>query len=197
MVTKDPRFDAYIAKAAPFAQPILKHLRALVHEACPEVEEGTKWHMLFFSHRGPLCMMAAFKQHCAFGFWKGKLLFGAGAKGGAAHGQFGRLAAVSDLPPRAELKALLKQAIALNEQGVKVERGPKSTKPPAAPADLKAALKKNARAAKAWAAFSPSCQREYVDWIVEAKKDETRSRRLETAVAWIAEGKQRNWKYQK
>jgi uncharacterized protein YdeI (YjbR/CyaY-like superfamily) len=197
MGTRDPRFDAYIAKAAPFAQPILKHLRALVHQACPEIEEELKWRMPFFTHRGPVCMMAAFKRHCVFGFWKWKLLpIDAASKSHMQH--FGRLTAISDLPPRAKLVSLVEQAVALNEQGVKgPKRATKAAKAPAAPADLKAALKKNARAAKAWAAFSPSCQREYVAWITEAKKAETRSRRLETAIGWIAEGKQRNWKYQK
>jgi uncharacterized protein YdeI (YjbR/CyaY-like superfamily) len=192
----DPRVDAYIAKAAPFAQPILKHLREIVHGACPDVEETIKWSMPFFDYRGSLCHFAAFKQHCAFGFWKGKLLFGGDPLSEDAMGQFGRITSLGDLPPKKVLTAYVKQAAKLNEAGAKVAK-PKAAPraAPKAPDDLLAALKKNRKALATYEAFSASSKREYVEWITEAKREETRAKRLADAVAWMAEGKQRNWKY--
>lgn len=199
MPTTDPRVDAYIADAAPFARPILVHLRTLVHAACPEVEETIKWGMPFFVYRGALCHMAAFKRHCAFGFWKGRQIVGADAPE-SAMGQFGRIGKASDLPPKKTIVAYLKQAIALNEAGVPAAtRARKAPKPEAeVPAELAAAFasKKHAKARKAFEAFSPSHRREYVEWIVEAKRDETRARRVATTLEWLAEGKPRNWKYE-
>jgi uncharacterized protein YdeI (YjbR/CyaY-like superfamily) len=196
MGKRDTRVDAYIAKAAPFAQPILKHLREIVHGACPDVEETIKWSMPFFDYRGALCHFAAFKQHCAFGFWKGKLLFGGDPLSEDAMGQFGRIASLADLPPKKVLTAYVKQAAKLNESGVKLAKPKAAPKAlPKAPDDLLAALKKNKKALATYEAFSPSSQREYVDWITGAKREETRAKRLADAVAWMAEGKQRNWKY--
>lgn len=194
----DPRVDAYIAKAQPFAQPILTRLRALVHEVCPEAEETIKWGMPFFLYRGMFCHMAAFKRHCAFGFWKWKQAVGEdGAEG--AMGEFGRIETLADLPPKKVLIGYLKKAMALNEANVPAATRGRSAaaKPPAAvPDDLAAALKKNAKARKAFEAFSPSHQREYIEWIVEAKRAETRAKRLATTLEWLAEGKTHNWKYQ-
>jgi uncharacterized protein YdeI (YjbR/CyaY-like superfamily) len=196
MGKRDPRVDAYIAKSAPFAQPILKHLREIVHGACPDVEETIKWSMPFFDYRGSLCHFAAFKQHCALGFWKGKLLFGGDPLSEDAMGQFGRITSIKDLPPKKVLAAYVKAAAKLNESGVKVAKAKTATKAaPKAPEDLLAALKKNKKALATYEAFSPSCKRESVDWITEAKRAETRAKRLVDAVAWMAEGKQRNWKY--
>jgi uncharacterized protein YdeI (YjbR/CyaY-like superfamily) len=199
MPSREPKIDAYIAKAAPFAQPILKHLREVIHEACPEVEEAVKWSMPFFDHHGPLCALPAFKAHCSLRFWKGDLLF---KEEGALRG-FERLTKLDDLPPKKELVALLKAAARLNEDGVKAEwqekRAAKAkaskAKPVATPKDLVAALKKSAKAQAAWEGFSPSHRREYVEWITEAKRDETRAKRLEQTVAQLAEGKSRHWKY--
>jgi hypothetical protein len=88
--------DAYIARAATFAQPILKHLRATVHNACPEVEEALKWGMPFFVYRGsPLCSMAAFKQHCSFGFWKAALVTGTKRGAREGMGDFGKITALA------------------------------------------------------------------------------------------------------
>ncbi len=78
MASKDPRIDAYIAKSADFAQPILKHLRKVVHAGCPKVEETLKWSMPHFDYKGVMCGMAAFKAHCVFGFWKESLIFDSG-----------------------------------------------------------------------------------------------------------------------
>jgi uncharacterized protein YdeI (YjbR/CyaY-like superfamily) len=199
MANHDPRVDAYIAKSASFARPILEHLRALVHEACPTVDESLKWSMPFFSYKAaPMCMMAAFKQHCSFGFWLSKEVTGGSDEDGM--GQFGKLASLKDLPPDRQLSAYLKKAMALNEAGVKKARPKAAAKPaPALPDDLAALLaqKKHAAARKAWESFPPGAQREYVDWIAEAKTDATRQKRLATTLEWLAEGKRRNWKYEK
>lgn len=195
MSKRDPRVDAYIDEAAEFAQPILKHIRELVHRHCPQAEETLKWRMPTFMHHGMLCGMAAFKQHCAFGFWKHKLVVGV-ERDDTAMGQFGCIKSVKDLPSPKLLAGYIKKAMQLNEEGVTVPRAPAKSRPaPKAPDDLAAALKKNKKAAAVYAAFSPSAQREYVDWISEAKRNETRAKRLATAIEWIAEGKQRNWKY--
>jgi len=193
-VSRDPRIDEYIANAPAFAQPILNHVRERVHRVCPEVEETIKWRMPTFTYRGMLCGMAAFKQHATFGFWKHALVVGEGAQDGAM-GQFGRLQSLADLPSDKLLTGYIKKAMQLNEEGIAAPRR-KSPRPALkTPDDLAAALKKNRKAAATYAAFSPSCQREYVEWILEAKRDETRAKRVATAVEWMSEGKQRNWKY--
>jgi uncharacterized protein YdeI (YjbR/CyaY-like superfamily) len=198
VASTDPRIDAYIAKARPFAQPILKRIRKTVHAACPEVTETIKWGMPAFDYRGPLAGMAAFKEHCALAFWKASLMKTVPQdKRREAMGQFGRFASIADLPPEAALARMVKEAMALNESGVKVPRRAAPKPPPKAPADLLAALKKKAKALAAWRAFPPSHQREYIEWITEAKTAETRARRLDTAVSWIADGKGRNWKYER
>jgi uncharacterized protein YdeI (YjbR/CyaY-like superfamily) len=202
MGTRDPRIDAYIAKQQEFAQPILAHIREVVHAACPDVEETVKWSAPHFDYKGSMmCAMAGFKQHAIFGFWKGKLLAGVSPNrnnGGEAMGNFGKLTSVKDLPNRRELTALIRQAMKLNEEGITVPRPKKAPKPEAkVPPELAAALKKNRKAAAQFEAFPPSHRREYVEWIVEAKRDETKARRVAQAVEWIAEGKGRNWKYQR
>jgi uncharacterized protein YdeI (YjbR/CyaY-like superfamily) len=198
MGIRDERVDAYIAKSAGFARPILEHLREVVHAACPEAEESMKWSFPHFSYRGMLCSMAAFKEHCAFGFWKGSLVLGEdNSSNEPAMGQFGRLKTLEDLPSREILGDLVRKAMELNEAGVKA---PTRSKPRAdreilVPDDLKGALQGNPAARATFEGFSPSNKREYVEWITEAKTSATRNRRLETAVEWMAEGKPRNWKY--
>ncbi len=198
MSDHDPRIDAYIAKSAPFAQPLLEQLRAAVHQACPQVEETLKWGMPSFLHGGGiLCMMAAFKQHVSFGFWKHALVMGEGVERDGM-GSFGKMAAPKDLPPKKELIALIRKAMALNEQGAKAPATRKTASPkplPEVPADLAAALRRDKAAATIFKAFPPGRQREYVEWITEARRDETRQCRLAQAVEWLAEGKPRNWKY--
>lgn len=205
MGTRDPRIDTYIASSADFARPILSHLRELVHAACPDVEETIKWGFPHFMYEGMLCSMAAFKQHCAFNFWKGALVLGAsncanGGSGERAMGQFGRITAVSDLPSKKVLTGYIKEAMRLNAAGV---ASPARSKPKKAkqalrvPEDLAQALSKNRKARTTFETFPPSQKREYIEWITEAKRDETRERRLETAIEWMAEGKTRNWKYVK
>ncbi|HEY8585302.1 MAG TPA: YdeI/OmpD-associated family protein [Rhodanobacter sp.] len=199
MANHDPCIDAYIAKSAVFARPILEHLRSKVHAACPEVEEGIKWGMPFFSYKAaPLCMMAAFKQHCSFGFWLSEEVTGGREEDGM--GEFGKLATLKDLPADKQLTAYLKKAMALNEAGVKRTRSKADAKPaPTLPDDLAALLAKRTHAAarKVWEGFPPGAQREYVAWITDAKTDATRQKRLATTLEWLAEGKKRNWKYEK
>jgi len=198
MGKRDPRVDDYIRKAAPFAQPILTDIRQTVHASCPDVEEAMKWSFPHFLYKGMLCSMAAFKQHAAFGFWKGSLVTGSG-KGPDAMGQFGRITKRSDLPSSKVLAGFVKKAAKLNDAGVKVAREPKRTtaKPVKTPADLAAALKKAPNAKAGFDALSPSHKREYVEWITEARTEDTRARRLAQAIEWMAEGKSRNWKYER
>jgi len=200
MARRDPRIDAYIAKSAGFARPILRHIRSVVHAACPDVEEGIKWSTPHFGYRGGMmCAMAAFKEHCAFGFWKAKLILGPdGNSAEEAMGQFGRLTSVNDLPSKRILTGYIRQAMKLNEEGKVVAKRKSAPKPPVrVPPDLAAALRKNPRAGAAFSGFPPSHRREYVEWITEAKGADTRQRRLATAIEWMAEGKSRNWKYQR
>ena len=196
MGTTDPRIDAYIAKSADFAQPVLAHLRQVVHAACPDAQETIKWGMPHFMHGGKiLANMAAFKAHCALGFWHDVAKTG---KDGEAMGQFGRITTLKDLPPKAQLVKLVKQVAALIDAGEKPARAVKSTPkpPPKAPEDLAVALARNAKARKTFEAFSPTNQREYVEWLEEAKRAETREKRLAQAIEWMTEGKSRHWKYQ-
>ena len=198
MGTKDKRIDAYIGRAGAFAQPILRTLRASVHTACPQVEETIRWGMPFFAWRGLLCHMAAFKQHCAFGFWKGSLVVGRDAAAAReAMGHFGRLTAAEQLPSRARLAALIRRAMALNAAGVKspTRSKPRRTARPTIPPELQTVLRRRRGALAHYRALSPSQQRDYVEWLAEAKQPQTRARRLAQAVAWIGAGKARNWKY--
>jgi uncharacterized protein YdeI (YjbR/CyaY-like superfamily) len=200
----NPKVDAYIATAQPFAQPILTHIRELAHKACPNVDEEIKWSMPFFVLRGVILgHMAAFKQHCAIGFWGPEMhaiLREDGLLSEDGMGSLGKVASVKDLPSDKNLLNYYRQAAGLVASGQRtksIERPKKASKPaPEIPTELAAALKKNKAAAKVFAGFSASCQREYADWITEAKRPETKEKRIAQAVEWIAEGKQRNWKYQ-
>jgi uncharacterized protein YdeI (YjbR/CyaY-like superfamily) len=198
MATKDPRIDAYIEKSAAFAKPILKHLRKVVHAGCPEVVETMKWSMPHFDYKGIMCGMGAFKEHCAFGFWKSDLILGPGTKEKSGMGSFGCIRSIADLPSEKTLIGYVKKAAALNEAGVKVpgRAVPKKREPIPVPDDFAAALKKNAKAQKTFDSFSPSHRREYLEWITEAKREETRKQRMATSLKWLADGKARNWKYQ-
>jgi uncharacterized protein YdeI (YjbR/CyaY-like superfamily) len=204
-MSKDKRIDAYIAKAQPFAQPIMKKLRELIHKANPDVQETIKWGMPSFDYKGPYFSFAAFKQHCAGGFWKYKLLkdpkgyLGDNAmQGGEAMGNMGRMTSIKDLPPDNALIDFFKQAKKLNDEGVKQERPkPKPKKEIPMPKEFAAALSKNKKAKGVYENFSPSQKYEYLQWITEAKTDETKYKRIETTVEWVSEGKPRNWKYMK
>ncbi len=197
MGTKDKRVDAYIAKAQDFAKPILVELRARMHATCPELVETIKWGMPAFEYRGPFAGMASFKAHATFMLWKHSLIVKDDAKAKEAMGCYGRITDVKQLPSKAEFARHMKLAKKLNDEGVKVVRDKTKTKAPIAMhPDLKAALAKHAKAKAGFDGLPPSGQREYVQWIGEAKKDETRAKRLKDAIAWLAEGKSRHWKYQ-
>ena len=196
MGKKDPRIDHYIANAAPFAKPILKQIRKAVHAGCPDVEEDLKWRHAAFMHKGILCGMAAHKQHVTFGFWD--QMVGDNAKGEEAGGQLGRLESVDDLPSEKKLIGMVKDAVARRDAGIKPTRAKTAPKAPIeVPSYFTAALKKNKKAQTTFDAFSPSHRREYLEWITEAKQDATRNRRVAQALEWLAEGKSRNWKYER
>ncbi|MBO9685780.1 YdeI/OmpD-associated family protein [Roseateles chitosanitabidus] len=199
MSSHDPRIDAYIERAAPFAQDLLRHWRATVHAHCPDVVETIKWGFPNFVYRDKILSgMAAFKAHCSIGFWHGEAAVGEGKGKDGAMGDYGRLTSIKDLPSRTEQKAAIKRAMQLIEDGVKARPAkPAAPKPPPeAPEDLVAALDRDAAARRTFDGFPPGQRREYIDWIVEAKKPETRERRIAQAVEWMAEGKRRNWKYE-
>ena len=200
MPTLDPRIDAYIEKSAEFARPILTHLRKLVHKACPDVVETMKWSMPSFEYKGILCNFAAFKQHATFGFWKQKLMeTDAFPAEKTAMGSFGRIASKKDLPADKVIVGLVHQAMELNEKGIKVQKKPAAAakKELVIPDILVTALKKNKAARETFESFPYSCKKEYVQWITEAKTEPTREKRLATTLEWLAEGKKRNWKYEK
>jgi uncharacterized protein YdeI (YjbR/CyaY-like superfamily) len=200
----DPRIDDYIAKAQPFAQPILKHLRHLIHQGCPEVQETIKWGMPSFDYKGSFCSMAAFKEHAVFGFWKGSLikdkhnfLQERANQGGEAMGNMGRITSLENLPPDRVILDYLKQAKKLNDDGVKLKRVVKPKPELVIPDYFIEVLNSSKKALANFNAFSPSHKREYVMWITEAKTAETLERRMETALEWIEQGKGRNWKYER
>ena len=194
--------DAYIAGAPAYARPILEAIREAFHAGCPEVEERIKWRIPSFECQGMLGGMAAFKKHVSFGFWKSKLLeefFGGLPEKHRAAMTAGRFESLSELPPKRVLVVCVREAMRLNHEGVKEPRAARTqaAKRVVVPTDLAAALAKNARARESFSSFAPSHKREYVEWIVEAKRAETRARRVKDAVAWLAVGKRRNWKYEK
>ena len=197
---QDPRIDAYIADAAPFAQPILTHLRKLVHQGCPAATETIKWGSPFFEQGGRiLCFMAAFKAHCAFGFWhRGmkKVVAAHKATSDTAMGSLGRITSRDDLPADKAMIALVRAAAKLNESGTPSPRSATgATKEPPVPRALAGALKSNRPAARTFAALRPSHRKEYIEWIAGAKRDETRQKRLATTLRWLSEGKPLHWKY--
>ncbi|MGH8105420.1 MAG: YdeI/OmpD-associated family protein [Arenimonas sp.] len=198
MGSRDQRIDAYIEKSAEFARPILEHLRAVVHEACPDVEETMKWSFPHFMYHGILCSMASFKQHCAFGFWKAKQMGELSDKPETAMGDFGRITKLKDLPGKTELKRLIKQAMALNtEPAPAAAPKPKRVAKPEliAPEAFLKALAKHKKAKATFDNFSPSHRREYIEWILEAKREETAKKRIEASIKMLGEGKPRHWKY--
>lgn len=198
MGTTDPRVDAYIEKSADFARPILSRLRKIVHKACPEAQETIKWGFPHFDYKGMLCSMAAFKNHCAFGFWKGELVVES-KKRDQAMGDLGRITALDDLPSDKVLAGYINKAMKLNDQGVPAPHLARRRKKPKLPVpdDLARALAESPGAKATFEGFPPSHRREYIEWITEARTEATRQRRLATALEWLAEGKPRNWKYMK
>ena len=205
MGRKDPRIDAYISASADFAKPILKHFRNLVHKTCPEVEETMKWSFPHFDYKGNMmCSIASFKQHCAVNFWKASLmkdsekLMGM-AKSEQAMGHMGRITSLKDFPKDTTLTKYIKEAMKLNDEGIKLspKAKPLVKQELEIPGYFTKALHKNKKALKTFEAFSNTNKKEYVMWVTEAKSEETRNSRLETAIEWMSEGKIRNWKYLK
>jgi hypothetical protein len=205
---KSPKFDAYIANSATFAQPILRHLREVMHEGAPGVVEGIKWSHAFFMVQGPageviLGNMAAFKAHCSFGLWGAEItekLRADGVASGGSMGSFGKITSLGDLPPRAKLLGYVKEAVKkiTTGQRTKAWARPKVAKPAAeVPKELTVAFKKYKVAAGVFEAKGPGWRREYCQWIADAKREDTRAKRVATAIRWIAEGKSLNWKYEK
>lgn len=197
-MSADPRIDAYIAKAQPFAQPILQHVRERVHAAVPEVKETTKWSAPAFLIDGKiLLIMASFKQHMALNFWRGQELRG-GEASGEAMGQFGRITAPADLPDDAELDRLIREAAELS-RSAPAPRKPKAA--PKAAAEIHpafaAALEGDPAAKACFDGFTPGCRREYAEWVGEAKREETRAKRIATAIGNLREGKKLHWKYER
>ncbi len=192
----DPRIDRYIAESGDFAHEILNHLRALMHTHCPEIEESIRWRMPFFDYKGrPLANMAAFKSHAAFGFWDRDALK-MGQEGNGA-GQFGRIRTLADLPDDSVIADKIREGMAMIEAGQKPKRTTRGPKPEAeVPPALAHALALDAAAAATFAAFTPANRREYCEWIADAKRDETRDKRVVEAIAMLREGKKRNWKYE-
>jgi uncharacterized protein YdeI (YjbR/CyaY-like superfamily) len=201
-MNKDPRIDEFIAQARPFAQPILKHLRKLIHKACPSVVETIKWKFPHYEYKGMMCGMAAFQKHCTFGFWKAAMMtdphqiMDKNFENGM--GQFGKMTSLADLPPDEVIIEYIHEAMKLNDNGV---RPPKKKVVPkkelVIPEDFIARAKKNKRAWETFQQFSYSKQKDYIEWFSEAKQAATREKRLTTAIEWLSEGKSRHWKYEK
>ncbi|MEQ1605516.1 MAG: YdeI/OmpD-associated family protein [Pyrinomonadaceae bacterium] len=195
----DPRVDAYIEKSNDFAKPILRHIRALVHEACPDLTETMKWSFPHFDYKGMFCSMASFKAHCAFGFWKHSLMDDAALPSEkTAMGSFGRITAIADLPDDETMKSLIIKAIKLNDDGIKVVKAKPTAerKEMVVPAILIEALARDEAAAATFEKFPYSKRKDYVEWITDAKSETTREKRLATMIEWLAEGKARHWKYE-
>jgi len=202
MGKKTKEVDAFIAKAPEYARPILVKIREAFHEGCPEIEEKIKWGCPSFEYKGMLGGMASFKKHVTLGFWKSRLMddFDKLFQRGPRSSPMGaRVESIKDLPSKKVLIAYVKAAKRLNDEGLKEPKraAPKRSPRVDVPVDLKAALAKNAKARTAFEGFSPSHKREYVEWIVEAKREETRAKRLKTTLEWLTEGKRRNWKYER
>jgi uncharacterized protein YdeI (YjbR/CyaY-like superfamily) len=197
-MSRDPRVDEQVAKAAPFARPILERFRALVHKAVPEIEEAIKWGMPHFVYKGKnIAGMAAFKAHCAV------IIHGEGRQGESeGMGSYGKVASLADLPPEAELAGKLTEAKARIDEAGTARKKPAAPKPRAPRTiemqeDVSAALAANPAAAQTWNGLAPSHRYEYLEWITEAKREETRAKRIGQALEWLAEGKRRNWKYER
>ena len=199
----DKRIDAYIEKSADFAKPVMQHLRTLVHKACPDVTETVKWGFPHFEYKGILCSMAAFKQHCSFGFWKASLVDDPDGilerVGKTSMGSLGTITSKKDLPADKVIVSYIKAAVKLNDEGINIEKPKPASSPKelVVPVAFTKALNKNKDARKTYEAFSHTNKKEYVDWVNDAKTEATRDKRISTAIEWMAEGKIRHWKYTK
>lgn len=201
----NPKVDAYIARAQPFAQPVLTYIRKVVHKGCKDVVESMKWGMPGFDYNGKiLCNMASFKQHCSFGFWLAHEMKtmesyrnNIEAKSGSGMGQFGKITSIKDLPAEKELILMIKEAMELSDKGVVIKHKPPSAELLVVPAELQKALNQNKAAKVIFEKMPPSHRKEYISWINDAKTEATRNNRVATTIEWVAEGKSRNWKYER
>lgn len=193
-MAKNPKVDEYINNAGEFAQPILNKLRALVHQAHPDIEEHIKWGMPSFDYKGIVCHLAAFKQHCSFGFFKYKLI--KGLDGDRGMNSFGKLKSIDDLPEDELIITYIKEAVLLNEQGIKLPKAKKDKKEFVIPAELIEALTKHPKAKAIFEDFAYTHKKEYAEWIAEAKRETTKEKRIAQTIEWLEEGKRRNWKYE-
>ena len=195
-----PEVDAYIEQAGEFARPILRKLRQLFHEACPDIRETIKWGSPFFEHKGIVGNMSAFKRHVSYGFWKAGLMSdpeGLLEKAGNTEMAVLKATCPGDLPADEILLQYIREAVALNEKGVKIPRARAAKRPRQleVPDDLMAAIRADEQAVATFEGFSYSNRKEYVEWVTAAKRPATRAQRLATTVEWLAEGKPRYWKY--
>ncbi|HMS64959.1 MAG TPA: YdeI/OmpD-associated family protein [Ignavibacteria bacterium] len=204
MKSKDNRIDLYISKAPEYAKPLLTHLRSLIHKACPEAEETWKWSFPHFDYKNEMmCSMAAFKNHCAFGFWKASIMSDPDKiltiKERESMGHMGQIKSLADLPPDKIIIKYIKEAMRLNDEGIKLPSKAKSSekKELIIPDFFTKILSKNKTAQKVFDDFSYSHKKEYVMWVTEAKTEDTKNKRMETAIEWLSEGKKKNWKYEK
>ena len=203
MTKKNTRVDSYISKSEDFAKPVLIHFRKLIYTACPDVEEKIKWGFPHFDYKGMMCSMAAFKKHCAFTFWKAELMRDetliVNAESESAMGHFGKITSLKELPSDKKIIGYIKEAMILNEKEIKLpqKKVTATKKEIAVPDYFLKKLRSNKKAFSTFKAFSPSHKREYIKWVIEAKTDETKNRRIQTAIEWMSEGKPRNWKYMK
>jgi uncharacterized protein YdeI (YjbR/CyaY-like superfamily) len=197
MAKRNPEVDAYISKVQPFAKPILKRLRTIIHKTCPKVKEEIKWGAPFYLYQDRvLCATMAFKAHCALVFWKGALIGKTNKKAKDELKRLRRIPCLENLPPEKDLSAYLKRGMHLNEPTTKLPPREKRSAPLEAPSDLTKALRGHPKAKATFDSFTPTKRKDYIYWIIGAKTEETRERRLETAIEWMAEGKSRNWKYE-
>ncbi len=202
MSTTDSRIDAYIENAQPFAKTILTYLRKIIHETCPDVEEGWKWSFPHFMYKGKiLCAFTAFKQHCGFGFWLEKEMktITELTKDAERTGMFtlGKIRSIDDLPSKVLLKTAIQEAMELTDMGVTLKKAAAEKKETEIPAYFSEALNENVEAKKVFENASPSFRKEYIMWITDAKTEATRNKRIAEALEWLSEGKGRNWKYEK
>ena len=201
MAQLNKKVDAYVNKAAGFAQPILQHLRSIVLDTCPEAEEDIKWGTPHYSYKGDhLCMMAGFKNHCSFSLYKAEFMkdekISESVKAGKKFGYMDKLTSLSDLPAKKILVALIREAMALNAQGVKKVK-PATDKPKllAVPDYFENALQGNPKAKDVFYTKSDAFRKDYLVWITGAKTEDTRQSRIDQSLEWIAEGKKRFWQY--
>ena len=200
MKRRSSEVDRYIRSSAVFARPVLRRLRTFFHRADPRISETIKWGVPHFEYQGILGSMAAFRKHVSVGFWKGGMIgdeAGVFESAGNRKMTMLRMRDVADVPSADLMLVYIRRAVALNERGMRIPARKRTAVRVAIPSFFSNALRANRKASDVFSRLSRSHQREYVDWLTEAKREETRQRRMATAIKWLSEGKPRNWKYMK